>query len=487
MTIPASMGRSAKIGVGLLAAVLLLFVVLFSKDKIATTVMSGRTVTATFAEDYKLRPDVSVVKVGYVKVGKVSGVERDDEGRAVVSMKVDKDVLETLGSSPSATIRSTTLLGGSYFVDLAQGGDAGAFTASAIPVERTKVPVELDRVARALQPDALDGLQGTLDSLDASLDQDGQEALQRLVAAAPKTLEPTGRVMKAAQGDDPKDLEHVVSGLEAASNALTRTDGQLDAILADLGTTSRVLGSRSAAVATTVDRLPSTLDAADTGLADLGSTMGVLRDVADDTRPIARELASTLEDLDPVLTKARPVVRDARVLVADARPLVKDLVPTVERADAVLGDLDGDVAKRLNGPVSTWLYEPYKGTGQYNQTTSKKTMYEEIVYTFSNLARASSMADRNGHAVSFQPGIGSGSVNGLPVSVEQVFKGLTGWLWPDAPINTLEPITRPGVDGSVPGGSAPQDPAPGGGGSSAEPKALISDIQGLLGGLSGGR
>ncbi|RYJ06422.1 MAG: MCE family protein [Actinomycetales bacterium] len=479
---------SAKIGAGLLIGVLLLFVVLFSKDKIATTLMGGDTITATFKEDYKLRPDVSVVKVGYVKVGKVSGIERDEDGHAEVSLKVDQDVLRSLGSQPTATIRSTTLLGGSYFVDLQRGGDRGAFTARSIPVSRTDVPVELDRVARALQPDALEGVQGTLSDVDETLDARGQRALQRLMGSAPATLDPAARVLKAAQGDSAKDLTKVVTGLESASEALTKNDGQLDDILDGLQVTSSTFGQHSDDIATTLADLPSTLTTADRGLDDLDDTMSVVRDVADDTRPIVQRLDETLRAVNPVLKDARPVVRDARTLMTDAAPVVSGLVPAAKTADGVLDDVDGSVIKRLNGPVTSWLYEPYKGVGQYKLTSSKKTMYEEIVYMFSNLTRASTLADRNGHAVSFQPGLGIGSVNGLPVSPEQLFKGLTSWLWPESPLNTVEPITRPTTDGSGPGGTTPSDGAGRGDskGSSA-PTDLVKDIQGLLGGLGGGQ
>lgn len=479
--------KSAKIGAGLLVGVLVLFVLLFSKDKISTTIMGGDTITATFKEDYKLRPDVSVVKVGFVKVGKVSGIERDADGHAKVSLKVDDDVLKSLGSEPTATIRSTTLLGGSYFVDLQRGGDRGAFTAKAIPVSRTDVPVELDRVARALQPDALDGLQGTLGDVDETFDAQGRRALQRLMASAPGTLEPAAGVLKAAQGDSADDLTKVVSGLESASAALTKNDGQLDDILDGLQKTSTAFGTHGDDIAATLGDLPATLDTADAGLTDLDATMEVVRDVADDTRPVVQRLDSTLRAVNPVLKDARPVVRDARVLMTDAQPVVSGLVPAAKTAEGVVDDVDGSVIKRLNGPVTSWLYEPYKGTGRYNLSSSKKSMYEEIVYMFANLTRASSLADRNGHAVAFQPGIGTGSVNGLPVSPEQLFKGLTSWLWPDSPLNTLGPLSRPTSDGSGPGTNpaaegddGAKSPAQG-----AAPTDLVKDIQGLLGGLGG--
>ncbi len=433
--------HGARLGVLLLLGTLGLFVVLFSKDYINTTLMSGRTISASFAEDYKLRPNVSAVKVGFVKVGKVSGVSRNGDGTATVKMKVDKDVLERLGTQPSATIRSTTLLGGNYFVDLQRGGDPGRFAASNIPVERTALPVELDKIARSLQPNALSGVQGTLGEIQQTFDADGEKALKRLLSEAPDTLGPAAVVLNATQGDSPDDLTGVVSGLESASRALTQTDGQLDEILADLNSTARTFSVRSDEVSQTVKRLPDALDDADDGLDDLSHTMGVLRDVSDDTRPIVKNLNDTLKKVDPLLREARPVVADARVVVRDARPLVADAVPSSVHARRVLGDLRGPVLKRLNGPVKNWLYDEYQGTGPYNLTESDKPMYQEVVYALVDVNRATGMVDRNGHAVSFQPGIGVGSIAGLPVSPEQLYKGLTSWLWPETPIETIPPLT----------------------------------------------
>ena len=448
-------GHSARIGVIMLAAALVATVFLFKKDTIDTALMGGRTISATFSEDYKLLPNRSVVKVGFVEVGKVSSVSRNSDGTAKVTLKVDESVLDTLGSSPSATIRTTTLLGGSHFVDLARGGSPGQFRASSIPRSRTHLPVEVDKVAAALQPDAISGAQKGLDRLDASLTASDRSALRRLLANAPDTLAPGGRVLDAAQGEKPDDLTHVVSGLESTGRVLTSNDGQLDSILADLGTTSRVLGDRSASVSAALEPMPGALTSARTGLTDLRTTLSTVRSVSDSLRPTANELTTTLDELEPTLRTARPVVRDARVLVKDARPTVKGLVPAVNDANQIVGDVRGPVLTRLNGPVKNFLYQPYKGEGVYSMTSSKKPTYEEIVYTFVNLDRAAGLADRNGHAVSFHPGPGPGTVGGLPLSLEQLYSGMASWLYPETPVETVPPLSRPGSgknqDGGLPG------------------------------------
>ncbi|MCX6400685.1 MAG: MlaD family protein [Propionibacteriales bacterium] len=435
---------SARIGVVILVVTLLVSVALFNKDRINSMLLGGDKVEVHFDRAYKLRAHVSQVKVAFVVVGKVVAV-RSEGDDAVVELKVESDVLESLGSEPSATIRPTTLLGGSYFVDLQPGGDPGAFTAGSIPVERTAVPVELDKVARALQPNARAGLQGTVRNLDEALDEEGERALRDLVDAAPAALDPAAEVLDAAQGLHPnRDLTDLTSGMENLGRVLSRKDGQLDQILTDLQSASGVLDNRSSDVATAVDTLPDALDSTRTGLADLSGSLDTLRDVSADTRPLVRQLDKTLGVAGPVVKDARPLVADLRSLMSDARPVVNALVPTSESADAVLTDLEGKVLDRVDKDVMPWLHAKYVGKGPYQRTSGAKPTYQELAYMFATLDRASGQVDKNGHAVGFQPGIGSGSVGGIPISLEQMFKILTEAFYLPQPVDTLPPVSGGG-------------------------------------------
>lgn len=443
---------SARIGVLILVVTLIVAVGLFNKDRINSMLLSGETVEVHFDRAYKLRPHVSEVKVAFVVVGKVTAVEPDEGGGAVVSVKVDEDVLASLGTEPSATVRPTTLLGGSYFVDLQPGGDPGEFSSRSIPVERTTTPVELDKVARALQPGARDGLRGTVSQLDKALDEDGERAVRRLVGTAPGALDPAAEVLDAAQGLRPnRDLAAVTSGLENLGRVLSKDEGELDGILADLDATTAVLDGRSQEVSDSVGLLPEALDSAEAGLSDLSGSLDTLREVSADTRPLVQQLDRTLEVAGPVVSEARPLVGDLRSLLRDARPVVDDLVPTARSADEVLTDLDGKVLDRVDDKVMPWLHAKYDGKQPYTMTSSEKPMYQELAYMFATLDRASGMVDKNGHAVGFQPGIGSGSVGGIPISLEQMFKMLTESFYTPSPVDTLPPAGTGGTPASPSG------------------------------------
>lgn len=418
---------------GLIAATILMVAsaALFSKDALATQLDGGDTIKVHFPQTYKLRANISRVKVGFVPVGRVSGVDRADDGSAIVSVKVDPDVLAHLGSAPSAVIRPTTVLGGSYFVELAPGGEEGAFRGE-IPASRTSAPVELDKVVQALQPAALQGLQSGIGNLKETLDPQGEAALARLMETAPGTLKPAAQVLNAAQGTRPnRDVTDIVSGLDATAEALTARPGQLDRIVTNLALTAGTLASQDDALASALQRMPRTLDNTRVGLKNLDGSLQTLRSVSNDARPVAVQLGKTLDVLTPVLAHARPVIGDLRYVAQEARPLLTDLVPAAASGRGVVDDVRGPVIDRANGPILKWLHAPYSGKGPYAKTSSKKAMYEEITFALVNVDRASSLVDGNGHAIAFQPGLGAGSVGGLPISLEQLVKLDSLWNYPD--------------------------------------------------------
>ncbi|MET8249151.1 MlaD family protein [Streptomyces sp. NPDC005202] len=414
----------AKIGVLMAVVTLAIGAALFNKDRIATTLSAGDVLRINFPEDYKLREDVTEVKVAGVPVGRVSSVDRNGDGTAMVEVKIDDGVREKLGKSPSAEVRPVTLLGGKYYVELVPGGDKGSPDGT-IPVQRTKVPVELDKVTRALQPSALDGARSSIAQLDKTLGNGGSTAIDELLADAPPALVPAGQVLTAAQGTNPRtDLTNLVHGLESTSRVLTEQDGQLDSIVRNLSSTSSVLGNRARDISGTLQTLPDALHSAKSGLSRLDTTLGKLKNTADSARPVARELNTTLKHADPVLVKAKPFVSNVRKLLVDTRPLVQDLVPASRQATEVMNGLNGPVLDRINGPITKFTLSPWNGTGNYTGSGSNKPFYKEVGFLAANMVREAVVSDRNGHVIMAHAGVGPGSVGGLPISFEQLVSQL---------------------------------------------------------------
>lgn len=414
-----------RLGVAFIVLSLLAGVALFQKNKLLTMLDPGETITIEFAKAHQLREYVSDAKIAGVPVGVVTSVRRTEAGVTQVEAKVDGEELDKLGTAPSAKIRPTTLLAGNYYLDLRPGGQRGRFEGS-IPAERTTLPTELGDVASALQPDARKGIRSSIRDLDGTLRQGGARELKELARRAPGALDPAAGVFRALRGTRPKtDLPDLVSGLEASSRALAAQQGQLGGIVGDLATTSRILDRRANDMATAVAGMPETLRATDDGLRRLDGTLAKLSDTAGPARPAVRELGATLDRLDPVLVEARPVVNDLREVLAKARPLVADLEPTSRKLETTMGHLRGPVLERVNGPILDTLNSPWQGSGRYAGSGSKRPLYQELAHLAATADRAT-MVDENGSMLNFHAGYGPGSVAGLPISLEQMFRHLAG-------------------------------------------------------------
>lgn len=398
-------------------------VMLFQKAELAALLRPGETIEISFAEAHRLRPAVSDVKIAGIEVGVVRSVERADDGSTTVSVKVDEEALDTMGSEPSARIRPTTLLGGNYYVEIVPGGSRETFT-GAIPVSRTSLPVELDGITAALAEDSREGARTAVRSLDRTLGRGGSDALRDLVGSAPGTLQPLSRVLHALQGTEPgSDLARLVAGLEATSRVLSSEESRLGPMIEDLAATSRILDRRRGELARTTATMPGTLDEADRMLGRLDTALTTLEDTSDTIRPSVSELGRVLERTDPVLAAARPVVRDLRAVLTDARPVVDDLVPTSRDLDASVTHVRGPVLERVNGPILSRLLSGWHGSGEYAGGGADRPLYKETAYMFSNLA-AANMTDQHGSMISFLPGVGPGSLSGLPFSLEQIFAAM---------------------------------------------------------------
>lgn len=462
-------------GAIVLGVTALVAVGLFFKPTISTWLAGGDTITAEFQENYlgKLFGGETTVKLSGLASGKVTGVDYTDHHTAIVSMKVDHGVLDKIGPQPSATIAPRTLLGGLYSIELVPGGGRGSFPAGGqIPLQRTSLPVGLDRILEALPRPTRQAVQGVVSETNQALSAGGEQALGRLLDQAPAALQPTNDVVQAARGTRPGvDLPQLVTNLEATASTLTAKDGQLGSIVDNLDRTTSVLGAESKPLAESISTMPQTLQITRDSVTNLGGTLDKLTAAAESFRPAAQKVGPLLDQLGPVLVEARPVVHDLRPVLDDARPTVAELVPTADRATGVLDDLRGPVLQRVQGPVMDTLLNTYRGTGPYEGSgggwQSDHKFYEELGYLVTNLDRGSMTQDRQGSLLGFQVGAGPLETVGglrsvsLPDLVSQLSRasGLAPSLGNGGATGPLTALPTPGALGQ--GNSAPANPLAG--------------------------
>lgn len=400
------------------------------KPQLTTLLMKltgSETRTMHFSANQFLFTDASKAKVAGVDSGVVDSVEPAEDGGAIVTVVVDPEVVRSVGDQPSARLRPTTLLSGLFYIDIVPGGDRTAEWTEEIPVDRTRLPTEVDDVVERLQPDALAGARTAVTQFDETLgNAGGNEALHELLAAAPGTLGPGAGVIESVRGTNPEtDLRAVVSGLQRTTAALNSEPGRLDGIAANLQDTSQVLAETSGPMAETIGKLPGVLDTTDAGLKRLNVSLDKVAETAGPARPSVQELDRLLGRIEPVLADARPLVADLRGALADTRPLVEGLIPASEGATRVLDDLPVPT-QRLNGPVLDSLNTPFVGSGPFAAVDNKGVpLKDELGPMFSGLNKAGAYVDPNGHAVAFHPGPGLGSIPGAGnVSLEQMYQQL---------------------------------------------------------------
>jgi phospholipid/cholesterol/gamma-HCH transport system substrate-binding protein len=396
---------------------------LWEKPKIMMMLAGGDTIKAEFANSYRLVPHDSTVKISGLEVGQVTKISYTSSGTAEVSMKVDRDALRTLGSSPTARIEPRTVLGGRYVVELRPGGK-GTFGGT-IPLSRTGEPVELDRVLESLPSSTREALQGLVGSSGPALGNSKKE-LGDLLHTAPQILPPGTDVVTAAQGEHPdKDLERLVSNLSETAGVLTDTDGQLSAIMQNLHATATTLADHKSAVAETIAHLPETIHSAHGGIRGLDDSVVRLQTTARDLEPATPELSNVVARLQPLLNDAQPVLAELQPLLQSARPTVQQLVPVAKEATGVLQDLHGPVLDRVNGPIANFVLDPWTGTGPYAGSTDNYMkgvpLYQELAYMAANIDHTSMTQDSRGSALALQVSVGADLLQfGTPLDLQDV-------------------------------------------------------------------
>ena len=431
------------VGALVLTFTLVALFAVYQKERIATVLSSGGEVTAEFKRDYGLRPNESDVKMAGVVVGTVTDVEKADNGVTIVSAKVNEEALSKLGSAPSASIRPTTLLGGRYFLSLSQGRPDQEYDGQTIPDSRTSVPVELDRILGAIPKDARESIQDATRLADKALKQGADDALGRVLDAAPGTLRPATDVLQGAMGTRPgKDLWRLVPHLNAAAATLAEKHGQLGRVIDSLDKVSAAVYSSRNSLASTLHSLPRTLSETRSGLGKLQGSLDRLERTAAEARPAIQELGPLLTKADPVIQRALPVVRELRPVLHDALPLVRQLVPTAQNATETLANIKGPVLQRINGPITDMVLSPWHGSGAYKNNGSDHLFYQELGYLAAHTANLSKYRNKNGAMIGLALGVGVSSVGGNNIGTAKILQSLG--LLPGGGVSVLSPHKNPG-------------------------------------------
>lgn len=298
----------------------------FAAGTVAAAVLAGAgcgvlggdtiTITAHFTDSVGLFPGNDVDVLG-VPVGEVTSVE--PTGTSVeVRMRFPADL--KVPATAGALIIPPTVITDRY-VELTPVWTKGPLLGDGgvIPIERTRTPVEFDRVIRAL------------DTLATSLGSDAKTvgAIQDALGVAAKNLKGNGaRINKGILGlsatigtlaENRNDLTSLIKSLDGLTTTFARNDKTIRAFGRNITSATEVLADNGALLAQTVDSLRVALTevgdfartnsgAVRTGVRDLTAVLKVLNDHKRELTEALDVLPLTLQNLalavDPTLDRA---------------------------------------------------------------------------------------------------------------------------------------------------------------------------------------
>ena len=316
---------------------------------------SSREITAYFSSVVGLYTK-NTVDVSGVPVGTVEEIV--PQGNVVrVTLKVDNDV--PIAAGAKAVIVAPTLVSDRY-VQLGPNYTGGPMMSdgAVIPVERTAVPVELDRVYKSL------------DTIATALGPNGADksgALNRLLTSSANTLGGNGEAIKqtitelagavGTLSDNRENLFATVDNLGQFTNTLANDDGQVRLLNNQLADFSGFLASERGTLSGVLQTLPPALEDVASFIRDnrdgLHTDVAKLASITDILVRQQKALTETF-DVAPLALGNLTNSYNAKYGTLDVRPVLAPglNLPTLNPQTLLCGLLSGNALGGVLGAVS---------------------------------------------------------------------------------------------------------------------------------------
>jgi len=276
------------------------------------------------------------VRVSGVRIGDVGEVELR-EGRAVVTLQIDREYEGVVREDATALLRPKTALK-DMFIEVTPGRGRPAREGFTIPVSNTRPDVNPDEVLSVLDQDTRDYLVLLLNGAGEGLRGRGgalREVFQR--------FEPTHRDLarvSTAVARRRENLRNLVTSLNRLNTELASRDDDLAELVDSSARTFRAFASEGGNITEAVDLLPGALRQTTETLARVERFATVLGPSVERLRPAVRELDEAQNALAGLAREGTPLLnRDIRPFVRELRPLVSELRPTARQLAESTPDL----------------------------------------------------------------------------------------------------------------------------------------------------
>jgi ABC-type transporter Mla subunit MlaD len=291
----------------------------------------------------------SDVRISGVSVGKVSGIELGDHGRAIATIELD-DTYAPIPANTKAILRQKTLLGETY-VELTPGDEQGPKLpdGGSLPAAQVSQATQLDEIFRTFDPDTRIAFQTWMRDAAVALRGRGVD-LNNAFGELEPFFDDANKVVRTldTQGAAVRQL---VKNTGTVFHALSERRGQLRSLILNTEHVFNVTAQRDADLQALFTVFPTFLDESSLTLNRLDEFAANADPLVQQLRPAIRELSPTLIStanfspylrtfllhLDPVIDAAPsgfPSLR--RFLRQDAPPLLGALEPFTRDLDPLL-------------------------------------------------------------------------------------------------------------------------------------------------------
>jgi phospholipid/cholesterol/gamma-HCH transport system substrate-binding protein len=278
------------------------------------------------------------IRVAGMRVGDIGKVELE-EGRAIVTMDLDKEFDDLVHEDATALLRPRTGLK-DMFIALDPGSESAPLMKedTVIQAQNTAPDVDADEILRMLDTDTRAYFRLLIAGVGKGLAKRGGDLREVFRRLGPLQRD-IGR-LQSEVATRRRNLARLIHNYGSSITELSTRDRELTTLVRSARRVFEAIGSEDENVSLAVSRLPGTLGQAKQTLLKvntLGQTMGPAFDAL---RPAVRQLDKTNDQVRPFAREAAPILQNRiRPFVRAARPFVRDVKPAARNLAKAVPDL----------------------------------------------------------------------------------------------------------------------------------------------------
>jgi phospholipid/cholesterol/gamma-HCH transport system substrate-binding protein len=293
------------------------------------------TLKAEFSDAQGVMPGQGqTIRVAGMRVGDIGKVDLED-GKAIVTMEIDKEHEELVHTDATALLRPRTGLK-DMFIELDPGSNSAPLMKEndRIEVENTAPDVDADEILSALDTDTRSYLQLLINGVGGGLEGRGYDLREVLSRLGP--LHRDIAKVNGAFASRRRELARLVHNYGSSVTELATRDRELSTLVEAQSQALEAWASEDVNVSSAVRQLPSTLESLESALLKVNELGQAIPPGLDALRPALRQLHRTNLQVRPFAREATPILRDqVRPFVRAARPYIRNLRPAAKNlADA---------------------------------------------------------------------------------------------------------------------------------------------------------